>query len=351
MATTENERAGMYRQNPFVFYLRILLYMFIAFVMRVIALLPLGALFVFEAESPWRWLALLTPVLLLFIILPLRFSFARALARSKGNFSLRKSLYMDDYGEKLGESVLHALHIIKWAIPLILMLGVGYYFYNNVDLITLLNDLSVLGAGVVTVLAWIANIFIGIFGGEQIIPNGDLMEGIYTVMAVYGLGVLILIWGIVRNGAFRYIWAVADAMDKDPHAEARRRLRDRRWKQLGVAFINLVLWAPALYITFSTLKGVLGSLSDAFFTVLSTHTLDLPELGGAVGPLLFAFFVCYMPLLPLRRIVTAAFAVRPGKGVPPMPSAHATENPVNTYPDEVTTSGTPEPLNRGRART
>ncbi|MDD3212691.1 MAG: hypothetical protein PHY64_03415 [Eubacteriales bacterium] len=344
MATTENERAGMYRQNPFIFYLWILLYMFIALVMRVIALLPLGALFVFEAGSPWRWLAVLTPVLMLFVILPLRFSFARALARGKGSFSLRNALNLNDYGEKLGESVLHALHIIKWAIPLMLMLTAGYYFYNNVDLITLLNDLSLLGAGAVTVLAWFANIFIGIFGGTQIIPNGDLMEGVYTVLAVYALGFLTLLWGMVRNSAFRYIWAVADAMDKDPHAEARRRLRDRRWKQLGVALVNLILWAPALYVTFTTLRDVLGNLSDAFYTVLSTHTLNLPEFGGAVGPLLFAFFVCYMPLLPLRRIVTAAFAVRPGKGAPTARKAE----PVNTLADEVTTSGTPEPLNRDR---
>jgi len=285
--------------------------MFAALLVRVVALLPLGALCLFPAGSQLRWLALLCPVLLIFLVLPLRFSFAQALAwpADGRRFSFRTAFSFSNYGEKLSESLLHALHIFKWGIPLWLMLGGVYYAYNQIDMITLMGGLSDIGAGVTTAEAAVGNFFIGIFGGAQIVPNGGLMEGLYAVVGVLGLGLLILLWGVVRNSAFRYVWAVTPG-DRNPHAEARRSLRGRRWDQLGIAIVNLILWAPALYVTFSALKDVLGDLSDAIFTLMSTEQASLPEFSGAVGPLLFAFLVCYMPLLPVRRILTSAFAVR-----------------------------------------
>ena len=81
METTETLMPKSSRQNPLTFYLRTLLYMFMALVMRVVAFAPLCALWVFPAGSQWRWLAVLCPVLLIFFILPLRFSFAQALVQ------------------------------------------------------------------------------------------------------------------------------------------------------------------------------------------------------------------------------------------------------------------------------
>lgn len=70
------------RQNPITFYLRALLYMFMALLMRVVALLPLATAFMWiPAGSPFRWLAVLTPLLFIFFVLPLRFSFAQALVQ------------------------------------------------------------------------------------------------------------------------------------------------------------------------------------------------------------------------------------------------------------------------------
>ncbi len=315
METTAAAIPGNRKENPVVFYLRMLLYMFLALLIRVAALAPLAALFVFEAGSPLRWLALLCPVLIVFLVLPLRMSFAQAMVQLPGErwFSFDRALSTSDYGEKLGESLLHALHVLKWALPLAGMTAALVYFYYNTDLISLMQGLSDLGAGVTTVLYAVGNFFVGIFGGEQLVQNAGLMEGLYTVGAILGLGVLILVWGMVRNGAYRFIWVLADRAEKNPRAEARRRLRDRRWAQLGTAVINLILWLPALYVTFTTLKEVLGGVSDALFTFVSTHQLSLPEWTSALLPLLFAFFICYMPLLPIRRLLTCGFAVRPAR--------------------------------------
>ncbi|MCE5342012.1 MAG: hypothetical protein LLF96_00265 [Eubacteriales bacterium] len=316
MVTTEAGFPRKRKENLLVFYLRSLLYMFMAALIRVAALLPLAALFVFTPDSPLRWLAVICPVLIVFLVLPLRFSFSQAFSQPEGErrFSFDQALSLSGYGEKLGEGLLHALHIVKWGLPLGAMSVAVVYFYYNTDLITLMRSLSDMGAGVTAVLCAVANFFIGIFGRTQIIPNGGLMEGFYVVCAILGVGVLILLWGVVRNSATRYIWVLADRMEKDPRAEARRRLRGRRWPQLGVAAVNLVLWSPALYVVFTTLKDMLGNVSDALFTFVSTQQLNLPEWTNALLPLLFAFLVCYMPLLPIRRFLTCRFATRPVHG-------------------------------------
>ncbi len=225
METTAAAIPGNRKEHPVVFYLRMLLYMFVALLIRVVALIPLAALFVFGTGSPLRWLALLCPVLIVFLVLPLRMSFAQAMVQLQGErrFSFDRALSTSDYGEKLGESLLHALHVLKWALPLAGMTAALVYFYYNTDLISLMQGLSDLGAGVTTVLYAIGNFFIGIFGGEQLVQNAGLMEGLYTVVAILGLGVLILVWGMMRNGAYRFIWVLADRAEKNPRAEARRR--------------------------------------------------------------------------------------------------------------------------------
>lgn len=311
METTDN-RLSAVRQNPLTFYLRTLLYMFMALVMRLVAVAPLVALLLFPEGSYWRWLALLCPVLLIFFILPQRFSFAQALVQPahERRFSFDKATSVSMYGAKLGEALVHALNIFKWGIPLLLMLGGCYYCIQYIDAITLTKAIEAIGQGVVSVSFAVANFFLTILGKTQLVANGGLMEGVYAVCAALGLGVLILLWGVVRNSAFRYIWAAAKRDGLRPRTEARRRLSGRRWKQLGVALINLILWAPALFIVFTSVKSMVSDLSQAAFNYVATKTFVLPDLTGALRPLLYAFLACYMPLLPVRRILTAYFATK-----------------------------------------
>ena len=303
------------KQNPVVFYIRTLLYMLIALMLRVIAFLPLAALFVFQ--NGWRYLALLCPVLLIFLILPLRFSFAQGLVQQKRerNFSFDKALSLSRYGEKLSESVLHALHVLKWALPL-LAFFVGVYFWQaDTDWMTLLKSIRELGAGASAVYVAIVNFFVSIFGGTPLVAAGGLMEGFYTLIAIVWLCVFILLYGVVRNSSYRYIWVVASADERNPRTEARRRLRGRRWRQLGVALLNLLLWAPALLVVALTLKDVLSGLGTNAANMLMQKKLLLPDTMAAVKPLLFAFFALYLPLLPIRRFVTCAFATHTARHI------------------------------------
>ena len=230
------------KHNPLTFYLRMLLYMFVALLLRLLALAPLACLFVFPAGSPLKLLALLCPVLLVLLVLPLSYSFAEAMVRRDGSryFSFDTALNLGNYGEKLAESLLHAAHVIKWGIPFFAMLIYGYYWYKEVDALTLLSTLTQLGRGWTNTWCSVANFFLGLVGGAQLTPpQNTLMDGVAAVLAVLGLGVAVWLYGAVRNSAARYVWAYANRNDHSPRKELRRRLRGRRLAQLGVSLINL----------------------------------------------------------------------------------------------------------------
>lgn len=148
------------------------------------------------------------PVLLVLLVLPLRYSFAEAMVRRDGRryFSFDTALNLGNYGEKLAESLLHAAHVIKWGIPFFAMLIYGYYWYKEVDALTLLSTLTRLGRGWTNVWCSVANFFLELVGGAQLTPpQNTLMDGVAAVLAVLGLGVAVWLYGAVRNrcGALR----------------------------------------------------------------------------------------------------------------------------------------------------
>ncbi len=313
----QNTAGAPKKQTPVTFYLRTLLYVFIALLMRAITFAPLVALAVFPAESPLRYLSLLCPVLFIFFLLPFRFSFADALVQPPHGryFSLDTALSTRRYFEKLGRGLLHALSVLKWGIPLAGMLFYIYYtsFQSGVDALTLIGSVSKLGASVTNVWNGIANFFLRLFGSlQEMTPasGGDMTAGLYTIAGILGLGLLILLLGAVRNSATRYIWAMVAHGEGNLRTETRRRLHGRRFRQLLVALLNLALWTPFLVVVFTTLKV---TLADTFTTLMMSAAagkLDLPDMTSAVAPLLFAFFVLYLPLLPVRRYLTAFFAAK-----------------------------------------
>ena len=300
------------KHNPLTFYLRMLLYMFVALLLRLLALAPLACLFVFPAGSPLKLLALLCPVLLVLLVLPLRYSFAEAMVRRDGRryFSFDTALNLGNYGEKLAESLLHAAHVIKWGIPFFAMLIYGYYWYKEVDALTLLSTLTQLGRGWTNTWCSVANFFLGLVGGAQLTPpQNTLMDGVAAVLAVLGLGVAVWLYGAVRNSAARYVWAYANRNDHSPRKELRRRLRGRRLAQLGVSLINLVLWIPFAIVAVTAVKGAVSGAAEALMAAITQQGSAGLDMAAAVVPLLAAFVCLYMPLLPIRRILTAAFAL------------------------------------------
>lgn len=298
------------KQNPLVFYLRMLLYMFIALLLRLAALCPLVCLFVFPQNSALRWLWLACPVLLVFFILPLRFSFAQAVVQPQRQryFSFDIALGMDHYGEKLTESLLHVLHVVKWGIPFFAMLAVAAYWYSNVDLMTVLKTITAIGQGATSAWYAVVNFFRGLFGAAALtMPKNNMMVGLFVLGAVLLVGALIWLYGAVRNSATRYIWAVCTRDNRELYTERRRRLRGRRWRQLGVALINLVLCAPFLTVAGLSLTDVLSDASTQLMSIVQGKK-PLIDLTGVAMPLVLAFLLLYMPLLPVRRYLTASFA-------------------------------------------
>ena len=292
-------------QSPLMFYLRMLLYMLTALVIRVVAFLPLAAL---VQEGAAKWLALLCPAMLVFVVLPLRYSFAEALVQQPGErcFSLARAYHFGHYGEKLAESLLHALHVIKWGIPLAALMVYAMYWYNDVDALTMLQSITALGAGWASIRVGVGNFF----GGDAVVPANTMMDGMFVIAMVVVLAVLIWLYGAVRNSASRYSWVLATRNDRAPRKELRRRLIGRRWKQLGVAVINLLLWVPFVVVLALTLKSAVSDLSTMLMMAITTGKLPAMDLAGVVLPLAAAFFGLYMTLLPVRRMLTAAFVVR-----------------------------------------
>ena len=287
--TMENPNGYFVKENPILFYLKMLLYMVIALLLRVICLLPLMCL-TLQRTNPAFWLFLASPILMIFVVLPMRFSFADALVQKPRCrfFSLSTAFNVEHYGEKLVESLRHALSVLKWGIPMFAALGFAYYEYSQQDMITLLNHVKQLGG------------LFPFFGNA-------LTGGIYGILIILGLCLLIWLFGAVRNSATRYIWVLATRGEKDPTTETRRRLRGRRLRQLGTALINLCLWIPFLAVAGLQLKDVISDLSTQMMLLLS-HSATSIALNEVVLPMLLAFCLLYLPLLPVRRWLTARFA-------------------------------------------
>jgi len=277
------------KQNAFVFYVCTLVYTLIALALRAAVIAPLACLFLCEGWQ--RWLAVLCPVLAVFVVLPLRRSFAQAIMQTPRHFSFDTAFSFARYGEKLGLELLHVLHVLKWGIPMAALLAGAYYCYTEVDALTIFQTINDLGNGCAQV-----------FG---LSTANNFMLGIGVVGAVLGLGVVIWAWGAARNSASRYLWAVSAN-----RAEMRSRLKGRRLQQLVVAIINLVLLIPFLYVSIGALKGALSDASTLLMMAITTGSLPKLDLISAAVPVAGAFIALYLPLLPLRRWNTAAFAMR-----------------------------------------
>lgn len=293
------------RQNWFVFYLCELVAVLLALAVRLIALAPLYALYAFP-DSPLKYLALLCPVLIFFLVLPLRFSFADALAQEHGEryFSIGKAFSLRKYGEKLQESTSHFLSVLKWAIPLILALGflayqLGYISFGKakMDFITMYSSLDQLGL-------WAGNLWAGVSG---VAVQGGAVEGVVFILGILALLYILLMFGAVRNSARRYVWALSTREDKNAYVETRRRLAGRRLKQLLVALINLCLLLPALALIAYSLKDTLIEVSGQMTQIVAGNA-KITSLAGALKNVLLIFFLIYIPLLPVRRLLNCLYA-------------------------------------------
>lgn len=301
------------RHNPLTFYIRVFMYMFVALLSRIICFVPLAALFIFEEGSKLRWLALLCPLLLFFVVMPLRYSFAEALVQKRGSryFSYDKAFSFSSYGAKLCEGMLHILSVLKWALPFVPIVWYAKKCYDEMFFTEILQSLTDLGAKAKEIWDSVANFFLKLFGQAPLAaPAGGIMEGIYVVLGVIGLALLIFLIGVMRNSATRYIWAVAERDNRPVRTEVRRRLRGRRFTQLLVALMNLMLLLPFFAIVYLCFKPMITELSGSLLNLMMGQKVDIAVDMKNILIVVGAFFGVYMTLLPARRILTAFFASR-----------------------------------------
>lgn len=325
------------KQSVALFYAHVFLYTLLALLTRLAALAPLCALFAFPAGSAWRRLWLLCPALIVFWVLPQRFSFAEALVQPPRSrfFSFDTALSMKHYGAKLLESLLHALNVLKWGLPLAALGAWGYSLWEEHTPGELLGLLNQLGKQAVSLYYGVIDFFRGLFGRlptERL--EGGYMQGLYAVLGLIGLGLLILLYGAVRNSATRYIWAVAERSERPVRTEIRRRLRGRRVRQLLVALVNLALFVPFLAVAWSLLKDSLTQFTRELVLSMTWNGVIQPkwEILQAWLPMLGAFLLLYLPLLPARRILTAAFASRELRHAAPKAPVRAAKEEADGMP-------------------
>lgn len=308
------------RHNFLVFYLHTLLYMAMALLLRVIALIPLTCLFIFPPGSLLRCAAFLSPAFFVFLILPMRFSFAEAIAQKpiRFFFSFDIAFALKDYPQKLTASLRHAFSLFKWGIPLIGFLIYLYFSLPSATPLTIAASLNTLGQMAVAQYNRFVHLTGGILGNaEPVMMEGGFAEGILTLLGNIGIFTLVWLYGAMRNSAYRYIWAIGRHDGRKPHAEIRFCLRKKRFLQLLYAIANAILWFPFLLLLARTAKTIAGDLAYianlnlmdglSLLTGSGLNELLIGQLQN-LFPLLFALFALYFPLLPVRRTLTASFS-------------------------------------------
>ena len=189
----------------------------------------------------------------------------------------------DGYGKKLGAVLRQALHLLPWAIPLVAGLAVGWYLMYFVE------D----GTSVLRMVISLGKAF-----GEEY----GFMEGVYLIVAFFGLLALVLLYGMVRNGMLRFLWKDAGCDYTPARKEMLRRLKGRRGGQLCVAAIQGLLLLPVIvpsgYMGYRLLRDFVKSMQ------LNLSQLAEPQM---LWGLLAVLILLYLPLLPLRKVLQAYF--------------------------------------------
>jgi len=264
--------------------------MLVLIMIRLVALTPLLTLALCEEGSALRYLSLLTPVLYFFLVLPLRYTMGEAMSHALdgSSFTSPRLVMFDGYGKKLCALLLQALHLLPWALPLLFGLAAGWYLMYGVE------D----GTVVLRLVRSLGKVF-----GEEY----GFMEGIYLIVAFFGLLLLVLLYGMMRNGMLRFLWRKSGGKYALARNEMLSRLRGRRGGQLCVAVIQSLMLLPVIlpsgYMGYRLLRDFLKDMR-----------LDLSQLAEPqmLWGLVLVFFLLYWPLLPLRKVLQAYYIRLPG---------------------------------------
>lgn len=231
---------------------------FIAFILRLIAAAPLMALF-----TPYKEWAMLSPVIFLFGVMPLRFSMAERLNAlvAGGRFFDAKLVSFENYFGKLRKGMWQGIKLLVYGIGVIAFFAyLGQLWGDTTDGFKIIRWLIQLG-------------------------GGSVDTGILVLIGVCLVLCIPVLIGMGVNCADRFVFMLG-----------RKMVKGERKRYFKSGLLNFCLLLPSIACV---VAGILVSLLPAI-NALSTKALNLP-LSGA----LILIAIClYIPTLPIRKLLT-----------------------------------------------
>ncbi len=227
----------------------------------------------FLCDAKLQWLALLSPVFYLLILLPARMNAAGAMRDSLRGGALFSHRLVDlsGYGQKLFFALKRAFFLLLWAAPLIASaVLIWTHISGEMDGFTLMRMIR------------------KDFGG------GDLFRGVLVIALAVLFTLLLLAFGCAFHSGARHAFAQGrPALVRGHHGKI-----VLTWLAALAAVLPLIV---ALVIIGFRYAPALGNLNDLFM-----GKMNLPSTKGTLI-ILGAGALLSVPLLPLRSMISAAF--------------------------------------------
>ena len=249
-------------------------FMLIQIVCRVICALP--CLFLFTDHL--KYLALISPVLFVFLLLPMRQNAAGCMQKALNGGSLFSMdlIGTEGYWKKLLQGLISAGYLFLWALP---------FLTTTVYVVRVIFGNTVVGqTDVISVL-----LFISRLGG------GDFVKGSSLAVVLYLCTLIPWIIGLGIHSGRRHAYALGNTrMLKGCHG------------RIFVSFLKgclllLPFFALVGYFGVGYFRNVVQALN-----MLGTGGLHLPKPGKEIYWLLVGFVVLVVPLIPLKSMITAS---------------------------------------------
>ena len=288
-------------------YIPMVGYVLIALLVRAVVCSPLILLKAAEPGSVLAWLAILCPVLIVALVLPLRFSFAEeAIATMQnGVFSIRQALSLARYKEKLLAGIKHALRVLCWGIPLLLVLAGLYYLLVWMDVFATVRLITTFGKTAASVFSGIGGFFAGLFGGSGVQLDYGFREGIYVMVGIGVVAIMILLWGAWRCSVYRYLWAYRTRNGAGYSVKIKAAMRENRGRQLLTGMYNAFLCLPSLALALLISLTIYSKIMEFIIVLYNEGIMQPIAISTGEWVLLAVGLVLHLLILPVRRSVSA----------------------------------------------